>query len=576
MAFVALATLPGDAQEPARQTDLSKSGPVFTSGANLVPVKVVVRDKRGNPVEDLDKSDFILRDNGKLQTITRFSLAKSEVLTTSVRATAAEGPELLSRSDEPAIVIPTRFIAYVFDDVHTDIGDLMRSRDAAISQLKETLDPSTRAAVFTVSGQVHLDFTSDIDAMTQTMRGIRRWSADTAPAFDCPPLNYYWANMIVNMSDLTAYDAAVLDFIECTEGLDDDEEEREQQIERSKPTVRSMAFTALSQGQRESSLGLNIIHDVIQRMLRLPGERRIVLVSSGFFLDQTLRFNEQNLIKEAVAAKVTISALDARGVYTVIPGQILESRRATSAQQSIMRDRMQREGAFVQANILVELAHGTGGMFVANTNDYTGSFRKLTASYEVTYMLAFAPSDLKYDGRYHKLDVKLRPRSGLDTKSLGVSSRAGYFEPKAGSRSEAAVLEELRDAIFAREETQDLPVVDFHMRFSRPPNVLEAHVEISLKVNLDNARFHREKDLNTDVLKVVTAAFDHNGNYIKGLQHEIRLRLRDETRDNLTKEGGLSVTAGLDLPPGTFLMRLVVRDSDGSTMTTRNGVVEIP
>lgn len=564
-AFVALAALPAGAQEPA---NASKSGPEFSSEASLVPVKVVVRDKNGNAVPNLEQSDFVLRDNGKVQTIARFSLAQSVAVTTNVRATAEDAPSLLPRSDEPPIVIPTRFIAYIFDDVHTEFEDLARAREAAVGQLKEAIDPSTRAAVFTASGQTHLDFTGDVEALARTMRSVRRWSADTGPAFECPPLTYYWADRIINLNDPAAFNTAVEVYIACAQAGDADRLGTDP--ERA---VRAMARMALSQGQRESGLGLNIVHDAIRRMLALPGERVVVLVSSGFFLDQTLRFNEQDLIREAVAAKVAVNALDARGVYTTMPGRI--DAGALPAQQSLARDQMQREFAFVRANVLAELANNTGGMFVWNTNDYTGGFRKLTAAHEVTYMLAFAPKDLKYDGKYHKLDVKLRPRPGLDTKNLQVSSRAGYFAPKAGSRAEAVVMEELRDAIFAREETQDLPV-DFNMRFSRPPDALQARVAIGVKVNLENARFRREKDLNTDVLTIVTAAFDPNGKFIKGLQHKINLRLRDETRETLAEQGGLDLTADLLLPPGTFLVRLVVRDSDGTTMTTRNGIVEIP
>lgn len=570
------------AQEPAPDvktgSDSSKSGPVFTSGATLVPVKVVVRDKNGNSVANLDKSDFILRDNGKPQIVERFSLAKSEVLTTSVRAISEDAPSLVPRSEGAPIVIPTRFIAYIFDDVNTEIGDLMRARDAAIDQLKEAVDPSTRAAVFTVSGQTQLDFTGDADALARTIRGIRRWSADNGPSFDCPPLTYYWADRIVTANDQAALDAAALEFVECTEGVDPDPEVLAEQMERARPTVRAMAFTAIGQGQREAGLGLNIVQDVVRRMIVLPGERRIVYVSSGFFLDSSMRLNQKTLIENVVAAKVAISALDARGVYTVIDGQVLQGRGVTgiaAAQQNQWRMQMQREFAFLRANILAELANNTGGMFISNTNDYAGGFRKLTAAHEVTYMLAFTPANLKYDGKYHKLDVKLKRRPGLDTKNLDISSRAGYFAPKAGSRAEAAVMEELRDAVFAREETQDLPV-DFHMRFSRPPGALEARVAITVKVDLENARFHREKDLNADVLTIVTAAFDPNGKFIKGLQHKINLRLRDETRETLAEQGGLDLTADLLLPPGAFLVRLVVRDSDGSTMTTRNGIVEIP
>ena len=54
------------------------------------------------------------------------------------------------------------------------------------------------------------------------------------------------------------------------------------------------------------------------------------------------------------------------------------------------------------------------------------------------------------------------------------------------------------------------------------------------------------------------------------------MRLRDETLDKLLDQGGISVRSNLDLPPGNYLVRLVVRDTEGKAMAMRNGSVEIP
>jgi hypothetical protein len=49
--------------------------------------------------------------------------------------------------------------------------------------------------------------------------------------------------------------------------------------------------------------------------------------------------------------------------------------------------------------------------------------------------------------------------------------------------------------------------------------------------------------------------------------------LSDQTLDTLSS----GITAiNLDIKPGSYLVRLVVRDSEGQTMSARNGVVEIP
>jgi len=65
--------------------------------------------------------------------------------------------------------IPTRFITYVFDDVTIrDFGDLQRIRDAASRQLG-ALQRGDRAAIFTTSCRVELDFTSDPQKLQEAM-----------------------------------------------------------------------------------------------------------------------------------------------------------------------------------------------------------------------------------------------------------------------------------------------------------------------------------------------------------------------------------------------------------------------
>lgn len=552
------------AQQPAPEIGTSESAVTFTTGVNLVPVKVVVRDKEGRAVGNLEKADFILQDRGKDQTIARFSVDKTEPLTAQVAATRVddtEKPVLGERSAAP-IAIPERFIAYIFDDVHTDMADLMRAREAAVLQLAEAMDPSTRVAVFTASGQNHLDFTSDRDEVSKAMRIIRRWSADSGNS-DCPPLTYYWSRLIVDNRDPEAIAAGVAELVECMGDIPEPER-----------MLRSMAIARLAQGQRESRMGLSIVQDVSRRMATLPGDRRIVYVSSGFVFDQTLRFDQQHVFEEAIKAKVVVNALDARGVYTLIPGGNADTKGHSQPMLVNFHARMDREVAFQQANVMAEFANATGGRFVWNTNAYDESFRRLTGSPEFTYSLAFSPSDLKYDGKYHELKVSLKPRPSLDVKNLEVSARAGYFAPNAATDAEERTKEEIRDAVFARDEVVDLPVELSLQYYKSAP--LEAHLTVIAKVNLEGVRFRKIEDRNTDVLTVISVAFDRNGNFVKGVQRVLNMRLRDETRSKLIEQGGISVRSNLDLPPGEYLVRLVVRDREGNTMATRNGAVEIP
>ena len=543
----------------------TESAVTFTTGVNLVPVKVVVRDKQGRAVGNLTQDDFILQDRGRQQTIVRFSAETPEPQKVQVVAEAVDdaGRPVLQPREARAAVIPERFLAYVFDDVHTPIGDLMQAREAAVKQLTEVLDPATRVAVYSTSGQTHLDFTDDHEIVAEVMREIRRYSADEV-SNECPPITYYWANLIINNGDKMAMDAATQSVIQCEPALAYDPPSAVQM-------ARSTAFMKLSQGQRETRMGIGIIADVARRMAAMPGSRSIVYVSSGFMVDQLVRIEEQRAFEIAVKAKVVVNALDARGLYTGMPtaGTML-----TSPDLVTFMTRLEREQAFLQSNVLGEFASATGGRFINNTNAFDEGFRRVTATPEFSYTLAFSPSGLKYDGSFHELKVKLKERPGLNVKNLEVFARNGYVAPNALADAEETAREEIRDAVFGRDEVVDVPVDLTLQYFKSAPT--EAHLTVIAKVNLDGVKFRKGEERNNDVLTVVSVVFDRNGNFVKGVQRVLDMKLRDETLEKLLDQGGISVRTQIDLPPGSYLVRLVVRDAEGKDMAMRNGAVEIP
>src|ERR1700675_584240 len=86
--FAVLAVLFGALGSHAQAPEVNTTeAPIsFSTAVNLVPVKVVVRDKEGRTVGNLKQSDFDLRDNGRTQTIARFSIEQTEALTPRVVA----------------------------------------------------------------------------------------------------------------------------------------------------------------------------------------------------------------------------------------------------------------------------------------------------------------------------------------------------------------------------------------------------------------------------------------------------------------------------------------------------------
>ena len=85
----------------------------------------------------------------------------------------------------------------------------------------------------------------------------------------------------------------------------------------------------------------------------------------------------------------------------------------------------------------------------------------------------------------------------------------------------------------------------------------------------------RTGDRSKDKLTVATAIFDQNGNLVTGEEKTIEMRLKDATLEQLNRLG-ISVKSTFDVQPGTFLLRIVVRDAEGAQMAAMNRGVVIP
>src|ERR1700723_1959853 len=182
----------------------------FSTKVNLVMVPVVVRDSKGKAVGTLRKEDFQLFDKGKPQVISKFSVEKAGE--TRIPAEVASDDATLENAApasaaKPPAPIAQRFVVYLFDDVHTSTPDLMQSRDAADRHLSETLDATTRAAIFTTSGQGNVDFTDDRVKLHEALMKLMARPTMMQGVSDCPELSYYMADRIRNQNDQTALQA---------------------------------------------------------------------------------------------------------------------------------------------------------------------------------------------------------------------------------------------------------------------------------------------------------------------------------------------------------------------------------
>jgi len=465
----------------------------FQAKVNLVMVPVVVRNTLGHAIGNLAKENFQLFDKGKPQEISRFAVEKTGAPKGRESQPSADKPAATVEGNATPVVVPERFVAYLFDDVHLAAADLSRVRDAADRHMA-TLQTTDRAAIYTMSGELSLDFTDDRAKLHEALLRVRP-------------------------------------------GL----------------MVRTGALSDLELRTFASFANLR---EVIKRMAVAPGQRTIMFISPGFsniapeFLQETT-----DVLERAIKANVIISTLDARGLYTDPAFDVSSRGRGATLSAAISR-----------ADILAELAAGTGGTFFQNSNDLDEGFRRLAAAPEYVYLLGFSPQNLKADGSYHSLKVTLKNGGGVT-----IQARRGYYAPKHLADEAENARQEIESALFSREEILELPI-EMHTQFFKSSDQ-SAQIAVLAQLNLKLFKFRKAEGRNKNEVTLVYGLFDRDGNFTQGIQKVLELRLKDETLERLGQRA--TVRTNFDVKPGTYLIRLVVRDTEEQKLSATNGAVDI-
>jgi VWFA-related protein len=534
---------------------------------NLVMVRVVVRDAKGTIVENLRKEDFQLFDHGQPQAILHFSLEKPALKATQ-SAPPAPAEKSAEAEDADETVVPAkearRFMGLFFDDVNTPFESLVRTRDAADHFVTASVQAGDRVALFTASGQQQVDFTNDLNQIHQALFELR--PRPIAGQDDsCGAVPPYQAYLIVNNNDPNALAEAADEFTSCCAG----QQGAQSCAIQAQTEVQAKAMTSLSRAEAQSNVILQGIEALVRRMTALPGQRSLVIVSGGF-LTQTMRFDLDQITDRALRADVTIAAIDARGLYTDSMYDVSRGDFANTNNSAFrgMKEAMLMTSAREESEGMKTLALDTGGVFFENSNDLEGGFRKVSSLPQSYYLLAFSPQNLKLDGSFHPLQVKM-----VSIKGLTVQARRGYFAPKKPVNPTEQEAEEIREAVFSQDETHALPI-DVHTQFFMK-NQSDARITVLTRIDLHPLHFRKEADRNVDKLTFVTAVFDQDGHQISAQEKTVDLHMFDGTLQRYL-QSGITMRTLFDVKPGTYLVRAVVRDSESGQIAGLNRTVEIP
>jgi len=343
---------------------------------SLKLVQVFVTDKKGNPITDLSKADFILSDQGKIQTITDF---EKHILTKPKKKVEEKLEETKLPSSQKIPARMNRKFIFLLDIDRNDAAGVGNSRKAALHFLDTLVQPDDEVGVFsysrffglTIHEYLTLDHKKAKEAINRIKEipGIRpRSSTEITLGSEQGKAE---EQMTSSRSEITSSSPINFRFVENPGDPDNIEARTSNYIKSIKELSKALRY--------------------------IPGYKNIILFSGG--IPRRMLFSPLQRSREAYEDMAKELATSSSPVYTVNT-------------IGIKRDRS-----------LELLSRFSGGKYFHNIVNYkqiSEQIQNITSNY---YVLGYYINET-WDGKYHKIKIK------VNRKGCEVNAQQGYYNPK--------------------------------------------------------------------------------------------------------------------------------------------------
>jgi VWFA-related protein len=566
----------------ASQTSGSQT-PEFSAEVELVTVDVVVADKQGSPITGLRREEFTLTEDGKAQGIASF---EPIVVPTGPAPASAVSKRVASNTDQ--LKRNARTFVIVFDGLHlspmaaiqakqaiekflsTGLNDddyvmLLSTQSATWMSTrfglgKEQLLATVRRQKGTARLETGWDFMSDYEALRVDAyrdvdvgaRVARRWAASGFMLNRSQEEAMSMGRVAANQSG-TAADPSI---IPQPGTIDSQVTDRAREI-RQDARIRQDATLAM-------------LKRVIGALTDVRGRKAVMLVSGGFVVDLDTK-ERAGVIDVARQANAAIYFVDARGLAglpTTFSAEWGSSHTGVTA-----NDQM---AYATESDLLSEgcqaVAADSGGFTLRSGNDLAAGMGRIARESQAYYLLGYHPTRTTRDGKFHRIGVE------VSRKDVVVRARRGYYAPGAdgsvAQQPEAPAGGSFQSAVDSPYDLDGIPLRIAAHTFGETTDgkvktIVVADVEVGqFRWNEKEARF-------LDAVEFLLLVADRATDEVQRYDQTIELNLRPETRAQL-QASSLPIRRDFELPPGHYLVKLVVREKNSARTGTVSYDLTVP
>lgn len=528
-------------QQPAGPQSGRQTPFTLKVNSNLVLTNVVVRDKKtGEIVRGLTARDFTVRENGRPQQIISFDFdsvdqaTPLDEATTSGKSPAAVPPPIMGTMNRAATsqeLRNHRLIVLFFDITSMQPEDLERAQEAARNYIQRQMQPADLVAVVSLDQTLSLDqdFTASRPLLLQA---VNSYSGTQGAGFGLGATST--TNQVEDATSFTP----------------DEEEYNDINTDRE----------------------LFAFEDIAHALAYIDEKKSLLYFSGGIQRDGIE--NQASLhaaVNAAVRANLSIYSVDSRGLQAISPlGDATTGSLRGSASFNGVALQNNFSSNFDTQEVMATLSSDTGGKAFFDSNDFSPAFTRIQHDTSAYYVIGYRSTDLRLDGRYRRLSIK------VDRPGVRLEYRPGYYAPADYRHSS----KEDRERQLQEQLDSDLPATDLEVYLqsyyfradaaSGPPRFI---VPVSLIVPGSQIPFTKNGDRGKATLDIIGQLKNAAGQDAADIRQTVKLAV-----DPSQKAPGKNIqyTTSFNLPMGKYRLKFVLRENLTGRMGSFETDIDLP